>query len=145
MTPGCTRFGAHHPGELGPKSLQSPISARPPEPLEVYRNVDWHSADVAGKGAAGQLPEVFRGADAVVNLARQIQPSHDSRRLFRTNVLSTREIARAALSARVGALVQASSVGVYSAGPKDETAPGGAWPTDSGVSGQNANRLLLVL
>jgi nucleoside-diphosphate-sugar epimerase len=39
--------------------------------------------------------------------------------LFRTNVLGSRTIVRAALSAGVGSLVQASSVGVYSAGPKD--------------------------
>jgi nucleoside-diphosphate-sugar epimerase len=39
--------------------------------------------------------------------------------LFRTNVLGSREVARAALSAGVGTLIQASSVGVYSPGPKD--------------------------
>lgn len=95
------------------------VARRLPEPDGVYRNVDWHSVDVAGERAAGRLAEVFRGADAVVNLAWQIQPSHDQRRLFRTNVLGSREIARAALSAGVGTLVQASSVGVYSPGPKD--------------------------
>jgi UDP-glucose 4-epimerase len=95
------------------------VSRRLPDPVGVYRDVEWHSVDVAGEDAAGRLAEVFRGADAVVNLAWQIQPSHDSRRLSRTNVLGSREVARATVRAGVGALVQASSVGVYSAGPKD--------------------------
>src|SRR3954454_19212670 len=95
------------------------LARRPPESVSVYRNVEWHAVDVVAKGAAGRLAEVFRGADAVVNLAWQIQPSHDPRRLYRTNVLGGREVVRAAVTAGVGSLVQASSVGVYSAGPKD--------------------------
>jgi nucleoside-diphosphate-sugar epimerase len=91
------------------------VARRLPEPVGVYQDVEWHAADVAQEN----LEAVFRGADAVVNLAWQIQPSHDQRRLFRTNVLGAREVARAALAAGVGALVQASSVGVYSPGPKD--------------------------
>ncbi|BFU45156.1 NAD-dependent epimerase/dehydratase family protein [Krasilnikovia sp. MM14-A1004] len=94
------------------------VARRIPESVDVYRDVEWHSVDVAAERASGLLAEVFRGAAAVVNLAWQIQPSHDARRLFRTNVLGSREIARAALSAGVGALVQASSIGVYSPGPK---------------------------
>jgi UDP-glucose 4-epimerase len=92
------------------------VARRLPEPVGVYRDVDWHAMDVA---SPERLAEVFRGAGAVVNLAWQIQPSHDPRRLFRTNVLGTREVVRAALEAKVGTLVQASSVGVYSPGPKD--------------------------
>src|SRR3954447_23221393 len=95
------------------------VARRPPEPVHVYRDVEWHAADVAAEGAADRLAGIFRGADAVVNLAWQIQPSHDPRRLYRTNVLGGREVARAAVTARAGALVQASSVGVYSPGPKD--------------------------
>ena len=95
------------------------IARRTPRWEGVYRDVEWHTADVAADGAADRLAGVFRGADAVINLAWQIQPSHDPRRLYRTNVLGSREVARAAVSAGVGALVQASSVGVYSPGPKD--------------------------
>jgi UDP-glucose 4-epimerase len=95
------------------------VARRLPEPAGVYRDVDWHSVDVAADGAIEQLAGVFRGAGAVVNLAWQIQPSHDSRRLYRTNVLGSLAVARAAVHAGVGALVQASSVGVYSPGPKD--------------------------
>jgi nucleoside-diphosphate-sugar epimerase len=94
------------------------VARRVPEPVTVYRDVEWHGVDVASEQAADRLADVFRGADAVINLAWQIQPSHDSRRLFRTNVLGSREIARAAVAAGVGSLVQASSVGVYSPGPK---------------------------
>jgi UDP-glucose 4-epimerase len=95
------------------------VARRLPEPPRAGGDVDWHSVDVAAEAAEERLTEVFRGADAVVNLAWQIQPSHDPRRLFRTNVLGSRTIVRAALSAGVGSLVQASSIGVYSAGPKD--------------------------
>jgi UDP-glucose 4-epimerase len=95
------------------------VARRLPEPEGVYRTVDWHSVDVGGERAAERLTEVFRGADAVINLAWQIQPSHDQRRLFRTNVLGGREVARAVVRAGAGALVQASSVGVYSPGPKN--------------------------
>jgi UDP-glucose 4-epimerase len=111
------------------------IARRRPEPTGVYRDVDWHSVDVAGDRAADRLAEVFRGADAVINLAWQIQPSHDTRRLFRTNVLGSHAVARAAVAAGVGLLVQASSVGVYSAGPKDayvtEDYPRGGIPRSS--------------
>lgn len=95
------------------------VARRLPPAVGVYRDVEWHSVDVAAADAPVRLGEAFRGADAVVNLAWQIQPSHDARRLFRTNVLGSREVARAAVAAGAGALIQASSVGVYSAGPKD--------------------------
>src|SRR4051794_10784725 len=90
------------------------VARRPPDPVGRYGDVEWHAVDVAADGAADRLATVFRGAAAVVNLAWQIQPSHDVRRLFRTNVLGARTVARAAVAAGVGALVQASSVGVYS-------------------------------
>jgi nucleoside-diphosphate-sugar epimerase len=95
------------------------VVRRIPEPVDVYRDVDWHEADVAAAGAGERLAAIFHGADAVINLAWQIQPSHDARRLFRTNVLGSQAIARAAVEAGVGLLVHASSVGVYSAGPKN--------------------------
>jgi nucleoside-diphosphate-sugar epimerase len=95
------------------------VARRLPPTLGTYDGVSWHAVDVAAGDAAARLAEAFRGADAVVNLAWQFQPSHDPRRLFRTNVLGSRAVARAAVGAGVGSLVQASSVGVYSAGPKD--------------------------
>ncbi|WP_229069225.1 NAD-dependent epimerase/dehydratase family protein [Actinoplanes sp. DH11] len=92
------------------------ISRRvPPDP---YPATDWHAVDVGADDATGRLTSIFQGADAVVNLAWQIQPSHDQRRLYETNVLGSRAIFRAALRAGVSTLVQASSVGVYAPGPK---------------------------
>ncbi|GIE94138.1 NAD-dependent epimerase/dehydratase family protein [Paractinoplanes rishiriensis] len=95
------------------------VARRLPEHTGVYRDVDWHAVDVGADQAADRLAPLFRGADAVVNLAWQIQPSHDRRRLFRTNVLGGREVVRAVLRSGVPTLVQASSVGTYARGPKD--------------------------
>jgi UDP-glucose 4-epimerase len=69
----------------------------------------------------------FRGADAVVHLAWLIQPSHDDRTLHAVNVDGSRRVFRAAAEAGVGALVYASSVGVYAPGPKDR-AVDESWP-----------------
>ncbi|MGX6605805.1 NAD-dependent epimerase/dehydratase family protein [Micromonosporaceae bacterium Da 78-11] len=95
------------------------VVRRLPDPVGVYAEATWHSIDVGADDATDRLAEVFAGADAVVNLAWQIQPSHDPRALYRTNVLGSRSVARAALRAGVGALVQASSVGAYAPGPKN--------------------------
>ena len=87
--------------------------------------VRWVAADVSGDA----LEPIFAGADAVVHLAWEIQPSHDPDRLWRTNVLGSTRTFAAAVAARVPALVYASSVGTYSRGPTtrrvDET-----WPVD---------------
>jgi UDP-glucose 4-epimerase len=84
----------------------------------------WVTADVAGDDLAGH----FRGADAVVHLAWLIQPSHDPFAMWRTNVVGTERVLRAAAEAGVGALVCASSVGAYSPGPKDRQVDE-HWPT----------------
>jgi nucleoside-diphosphate-sugar epimerase len=111
------------------------VARRVPAAADPYRDVDWHAVDVGAAGAAERLTGIFRGAAAVINLAWQIQPSHDPRRLFRTNVLGGREIIRAVLSAGVRTLVHASSVGAYSAGPKNafvtERYPHGGIPGSS--------------
>ena len=86
---------------------------------------DWRARDIARDNLEG----VFRGADAVVHLAWEIQPSHDRSQLRRTNVSGSERVFDAVARARVPALVYASSVGAYSRGPKnrrvDET-----WPVD---------------
>ncbi|MDY7089741.1 MAG: NAD-dependent epimerase/dehydratase family protein [Actinomycetota bacterium] len=94
------------------------VARRLPTPAGVYAGAGWRSVDIGSSAAEDQLAEVFAGADAVVHLAWQIQPSHGQRLLYRTNVLGSRAVARAVLRAGVGTLVFASSVGVYSAGPK---------------------------
>lgn len=109
-----------------------------PDAGEPYDQVEWHSCDIGQPGAAGQLAEVFTGADAVVHLAWQIQPSHDQRVLRRTNVEGSRAVLDAVARAKVPALVYASSVGVYAPGPKDHPVSE-RWPA-TGVPGSSYSR-----
>jgi UDP-glucose 4-epimerase len=98
------------------------IARRLPE-LDV-RKTEWAAADIAD----ADLVPLLRGADAVVHLAWVIQPSRDLNALWRTNVLGSTRVFRATGEAEVPVLVYASSVGVYSAGPKDR-AVNESWPT----------------
>jgi UDP-glucose 4-epimerase len=86
---------------------------------------DWAEADIRH----GDLRSLFTGADAVVHLAWAIQPSHDQAELAEINVEGSRRVFEAARDAGVGALIYASSVGVYSQAPEgrvvDET-----WPAE---------------
>jgi nucleoside-diphosphate-sugar epimerase len=100
-----------------------PTAAIPP-----FDGVNWWSIDVAGAGATAALAEAARGADVVIHLAWQIQPSHDPVRLRRTNVQGTANVAEATVRAGVPALVVASSVGAYAYGPKDRSVDE-SWPT----------------
>ena len=75
----------------------------------------WVSADVE----RDDLLPIFDGADAVIHLAWLIQPSRDALELERVNVGGSRKVFEAAARAGVRTLVHASSVGVYSPGPKD--------------------------
>ncbi|MEO3779958.1 NAD-dependent epimerase/dehydratase family protein [Micromonospora sp. B11E3] len=102
---------------------------------EPYDSVEWHSCDIGAPGAADQLGVIFAGADVVVHLAWQIQPSHDQRILRRTNVDGSRAVVGAVLRAGVGALVYASSVGAYASGPKDHPVSE-RWPA-TGVPGSS--------
>ncbi|MDX6569894.1 MAG: hypothetical protein QOH15_2472 [Gaiellales bacterium] len=92
--------------------------APPGYPLTAFSQVDVSRDD---------LHDVFAGADAVVHLAWEIQPSRDRDRLWRTNVLGTRRVLDAVMGAGVPRLVVASSVGVYSRGPKDRLVDE-SWP-----------------
>lgn len=74
------------------------------------------------------LEPIFAGADAVIHLAWLIQPSRDRAQLRSVNVDGSRRVFEAAGRAGVPALVHASSVGAYSAGPKDR-AVDESWPT----------------
>jgi UDP-glucose 4-epimerase len=68
--------------------------------------------------ARDDLADAFKGAEACVHLAWEIQPSRDRARLWRSNVLGTDRVIAAATHAGVKRLVAASSVGVYGPGPK---------------------------
>jgi nucleoside-diphosphate-sugar epimerase len=94
-------------------------------PESSYSKTEWASADVRTDDLEGH----FHGADVVVHLAWAIQPSHDAAALRSTNVEGSRRVFEAVARARVPALVYASSVGTYSAGPKDR-AVDESWPVD---------------
>jgi nucleoside-diphosphate-sugar epimerase len=83
----------------------------------------WVSADVE----RDDLRPLLAGADAVIHLAWLIQPSRDEAELERVNVHGSRKVFSAAAEAGVGALVHASSIGVYSPGPKDRPVDE-SWP-----------------
>jgi UDP-glucose 4-epimerase len=86
---------------------------------------DWAEADVS----SSDLVPLFRGADAVVHLAWLIQPARERRRLWRVNVEGSSRVFRAVADAGVPALVYASSVGVYSPGPKHRLVDE-SWPRE---------------
>ena len=92
--------------------------------------VEWARADVLET----DLVPLFRGADAVVHLAWLIQPTRDRGLLWHANVDGSTRVFRAAADAGVRSLVHASSIGVYSPGPKnrpvDESWPAGGIPTN---------------
>jgi UDP-glucose 4-epimerase len=87
--------------------------------------VRWVSADIT----SDDLAPHFAGADAVIHLAWLIQPSRDDALLERVNVDGSRRVFDAAAAAGVGAIVHASSIGVYSPGPKDR-AVDESWPRE---------------
>ena len=85
----------------------------------------WVKADVVHT----DLAPLFNGADAVIHLAWLIQPSRDEATMRATNVEGSLRVFHAAGSAGVSTVVHASSVGVYSPGPKDRRVDE-SWPTD---------------
>jgi UDP-glucose 4-epimerase len=89
----------------------------------------WLEVDVA----RDDLRDAFAGAGAVIHLAWLIQPARDGVELERVNVEGSRRVFEAAAAAGVGALVHASSIGVYSPGPThppvDESHPRDGIPT----------------
>lgn len=98
-------------------------------PALVLPKVTWHAVDVG----VDPLVPVVAGADAVIHLAWQIQPSHDRAQLERTNVVGTRRVVDAVLATGVRRLVYASSVGTYAPGLKDHPIDE-SWPA-TGVPG----------
>src|SRR5687767_8548061 len=89
------------------------IARRRPE--SSWPKATFVSADVTRDDLAAHL----RGADAVVHLAWLIQPSRDRAATRAANVDGSDRVFAAVAEAEVPALVYASSVGAYSAGPKD--------------------------
>ena len=93
-------------------------------PDAAYAKTEFAAADIAHD----DLVPLLRGADCVIHLAWVIQPSRDQAALRRINVEGSSRVFEATARAEVGSLVVASSIGVYSPGPKrrvDES-----WPHD---------------
>lgn len=84
---------------------------------------------IAADVTSDALEPLFRGVDVVVHLAWLIQPSRDETLTGRVNVEGSRRVFRAVVAGGVKSLVYASSVGVYSPGPKDRRVDE-SWPVD---------------
>jgi UDP-glucose 4-epimerase len=87
--------------------------------------LSWVGADVV----SSDLEPIFSGADAVVHLAWAIQPNRDEAALERINLTGSERVFEAVRRAEVPALVHASSVGAYSAAPKDRLLDE-SWPVE---------------
>ena len=106
---------------------------RPDTTAAPYNSARWQVVDLAMPVPSAEdetkvvekLAAIFQGMDAVVHLAWMIQPDRNRRLLRRANVVGTRRVVDACLSAGVRHLVCASSVGAYSGvhddDPRDET------------------------
>jgi nucleoside-diphosphate-sugar epimerase len=106
------------------ESVESVLGLARRLPGLSMRKVEWATADVVDD----DLVPHFTGADAVVLLAWLIQPSRDLTKQWMVNVEGSTRVARAVKEAGVPSLAYASSVGAYSAGPKDRRVDEG-WPT----------------
>jgi UDP-glucose 4-epimerase len=95
------------------------------KPTLKQAKTSWIEANVLN----ADLAEIFAGADAVIHLAWAIQPSRDAETLERINVEGSHRVFQAVAAAEVAKLVYASSVGVYSTGPKDREVDE-SWPTE---------------
>src|ERR687883_1392999 len=106
------------------ESVESVLGLARRLPGLTVPKVEWAAADVVDD----DLVPHFRGADAVVLLAWIIQPSRDLTKQWMVNVEGSTRVARAAREAGVPSLLYASSIGAYSAGPKDRRV-NESWPT----------------
>ena len=105
------------------------VSRREPNlTVAPYNGISWQTLDIGSPSAPRTLARIFAGADAVIHLAWQLQPNHDEARLWRTNVIGTKNVLAAVAAARVPLLSYASSVAAYSPGPKTQRVDE-HWPT----------------
>lgn len=95
------------------------------EPTWKPPKTTWVEANIL----SADLEAIFAGADAVIHLAWAIQPSRDAVTLERINIEGSRRVFEAVAAAGVPKLVHASSVGVYSHGPKDREV-NESWPVE---------------
>ncbi|WP_165063543.1 NAD-dependent epimerase/dehydratase family protein [Marisediminicola senii] len=116
-------------GSVEPRIDLVGVSRRAPDlTTSPYAGASWRQVDIGAPGSVASLTAAFRGADAVVHLAWALQPNRDERAMFRTNVTGTAHVLAAVAAAGVPQVVVASSVGAYSAGPKNRRVDE-SWPT----------------
>ena len=99
----------------GEPAVDSILGLARRRPEATFPKTEWRRADIR----VDDLARCFTGADAVVHLAWAIQPSRDDSALRATNIGGSARVFRAVADAGVPTLVYASSVGAYSAGPKE--------------------------
>ncbi|MGW0773385.1 NAD-dependent epimerase/dehydratase family protein [Streptomyces sp. NPDC054802] len=104
------------------------LARRVPD-LNISRT-EWASVDLSREDAGETLVRQLDGADAVIHLAWQFQPTHSPVTTWQTNVLGSMRLFEAVAAARVPVLVHASSVGAYSPGPKTGPGVDESWPTN---------------
>lgn len=97
------------------------LARRAPRPGTL--GIEWRRADIA----KDDLGPHFRGADAVIHLAWQLQPARQSRYLHEINVVGSKRVLDAVAAAGVRTLLYASSTSVYAGAPTGTTVDE-AWP-----------------
>lgn len=110
------------------ESVESVLGLARRLPDAAYAKTTFAAVDIA----RDDLVPHFRGADCVVHLAWAIQPSRDRKLLRAVNVDGSKRVFDAVADAGAPKLVAASSIGVYSPGPKtpvDESWPREGVPT----------------
>jgi UDP-glucose 4-epimerase len=105
------------------RDVDSIVAIARRRPSIEFAKTEFAAADIA----RDDLVPHFRGADAVVHLAWLIQSSRDLEHLRRVNVDGSARVFAAVAAAGVPALVYASSLGAYSAGPKNRRVDE-SWP-----------------
>jgi nucleoside-diphosphate-sugar epimerase len=109
-------------------AVESVVAVARRKPAWSTPKMRWVSADIT----SDPLTNVLHGADAVVTLAWQFQPTPDPHATWRTNGQGSLRGVDGAAQAGVPALIHASSVGAYSPGskddPTDENWPTHGWP-----------------
>jgi len=103
------------------------MTRREPPLDEPYRQAQWVSLDLAASDAVDRLTETMTGADAVVHLAWEFQPSRRREHLQQVGVGGTSSVIDAVRRSGVPHLVHMSSVGVYSPAPGRRVRED--WPT----------------
>jgi UDP-glucose 4-epimerase len=113
------------------------VSRRVPD-LDLPK-VEWSPADIS----VDPLKPIVEGADAVVHLAWELQPSWDDEHLRRVNIGGTRRLVDAIVASEVPRVVYASSIGAYSRGPVDQPVEE-SWPTTGVATSQYSRQKAAV-